>query len=300
MLGRKFTSSAGSNRPSTRTLRYHFVVSAIPMIGFGFIDNSIMLRAGDLIDQLIGDKFKLNTLTAAAYGQAISDVCGVLFGGTIAAFAASLGLHAAKFSESQRELRVVKMVGTAGMAVGVFAGCCLGMTNLLFMDLGSRERLKREKELKTIFQTVVDSSKDLLNAELSTIWLMNDGATELWTHASTNLGNKVLTLSVPKELISERLAGLTVTCAIKQETLNITDCYKDFRFDPSLDKQHDFKTNSMICVPVIGSEGQTLGVVQFINKKDKYGKSSPFSDADCKLARMMAHHVAIFIQQSRN
>lgn len=73
--------------------------SAIPMIGFGFMDNTIMIQAGELIDMsfgssgivhtvsiaplFLGVRFGLSTLTAAAVGQLFSDASGVCFGSTV-------------------------------------------------------------------------------------------------------------------------------------------------------------------------------------------------------------------------
>ena len=51
------------------------------MVGFGFMDNMVMIQAGDLIDNTIGVRFGLKTLAAAACGQIISDMSGVMFGG---------------------------------------------------------------------------------------------------------------------------------------------------------------------------------------------------------------------------
>ena len=55
--------------PPRAELKKFFVASAVPMIGFGFMDNLIMIQAGDLIDNTTGVRFGLATLTAAAFGQ---------------------------------------------------------------------------------------------------------------------------------------------------------------------------------------------------------------------------------------
>ena len=291
---RSFTTNATVEKPPRKLLWYHFLFSGIPMVGFGFIDNSIMLRAGDLIDSAVGDTFKLHSMTAAALGQSISDVCGVLFGSSIAALAYKMGLRAANFSDTQKDLRVVRYFGTAGAAVGVFLGCCIGMTNLLFMDLGAKERERKEKELHTIFQTVVSSSKDIIGAETSTIWIMNNEGSELWTPAGTGLAGAVLRRIVATD------RGLTVACVKAKEIINVKDCYLDERFDCTFDKKHGLLTKSMLCVPVLSDDGKVLGVVQFINKAGKNGTVGSFDEADVKLGRMLAHHVAIFINQSKN
>ena len=86
----------------------------------------------------------LSTLTAAAYGQVVSDVSGTLFGNTIDALAARCGLPGPGLSSAQRQLRSVRMVGMAGAVCGVTLGCLVGMLSLLCMDLEKSERLKRQ------------------------------------------------------------------------------------------------------------------------------------------------------------
>lgn len=61
-------------KPTKKQLRELFVISAVPMIGFGFMDNFIMIQAGGYIDSTLGVKFGLATMTAAAMGQVVSDV----------------------------------------------------------------------------------------------------------------------------------------------------------------------------------------------------------------------------------
>lgn len=55
--------------PTTRQLRVLAMHSALPMVGFGIMDQTIMIQAGDLIDTTLGAKLALPTLAAAACGQ---------------------------------------------------------------------------------------------------------------------------------------------------------------------------------------------------------------------------------------
>jgi hypothetical protein len=92
------------------------------MVGFGFMDNLVMIQAGDAIDSTIGVAFGLSTLTAAAYGQVISDVSGTVFGSAVESAAKWLGLPAAGLTRAQCELRHVRMLSTSSAAVGVVLG----------------------------------------------------------------------------------------------------------------------------------------------------------------------------------
>ncbi len=68
---RKLTSSSGEAafgndavvpKPSTRDLRIHALTQGIPFIGFGLMDNAILIWAGDQIDTHLGVMFGISTL----------------------------------------------------------------------------------------------------------------------------------------------------------------------------------------------------------------------------------------------
>ena len=118
--------------------------------------------------------------------------------------------------------------------------------------------------------------------------MMNEDSTELWTPAGTGLAGQVLRRNLKQD------KGLTVECATTKELINVKDCYKDARFDSALDKKHGMRTQSMLCVPIIG-DGKVLGVVQFINRLNRDGAVVSFEETEAKLGRMLAHHVDIFI-----
>ena len=69
-------------------LRRLFMLSALPMVGFGFMDNVLMLLAGDFIDTHLGSVLHISTLAAAGLGNLFSDLAGLTFGGTIEGVAA--------------------------------------------------------------------------------------------------------------------------------------------------------------------------------------------------------------------
>ena len=49
-------------KPSTRDLRIHALTQGIPFIGFGLMDNAILIWAGDQIDTHLGVMFGISTL----------------------------------------------------------------------------------------------------------------------------------------------------------------------------------------------------------------------------------------------
>ena len=85
-----------------------------PMIGFGIMDNFIMIQAGDAIDRSFGATLGIATLTAAAFGQVFSDVSGVLFGGVVERGVTRMGVVPPNISSAQRRLAVCKNVIIGG------------------------------------------------------------------------------------------------------------------------------------------------------------------------------------------
>lgn len=130
-------------------------------------------QAGDLIDNTIGVRFGLATLTAAAYGQVISDVSGVMSGGVVEAAVTRAGLPVPNLSQAQKQMRVARFTATGGAACGVVVGCLLGMLSLFFLDLEAAERQKRAKELETIFVTVMGEGHRLVAAERCALFLVD-------------------------------------------------------------------------------------------------------------------------------
>lgn len=136
--------TAGEPPVTPRQFRIIFLRAAIPMIGFGLMDQTIMLQAGNAIDCTIGVTFGLSTLTAAAFGQVCSDASGVLFGGTLETLASKAGLPKTGLTIHQRSLPSVKRVRLFGSLCGVFFGCSLGLLNLFFIDTHRSTTLKLE------------------------------------------------------------------------------------------------------------------------------------------------------------
>jgi chitinase len=55
-----------------------FISNGVPFIAFGFLDNFIMIVAGDFIDETFCVAFSLSTMCAAGFGNTLSDVVGIV------------------------------------------------------------------------------------------------------------------------------------------------------------------------------------------------------------------------------
>lgn len=104
------------------------------MVGFGFVDNVIMIVAGDAIDASLGVRFGVSTLAAAGLGNLISDVCGVGMGDLIEVGALRMGLAVPAMTAAEAGMRATAITKTSASVIGISIGCLLGMFPLLFMN----------------------------------------------------------------------------------------------------------------------------------------------------------------------
>lgn len=85
-------------------------------------------------------------------------------------------------------------------------------------------------------------------------------------------------------------------CACTGQILNIPDAYHiegdtPYKFNSSTDISTGYKTVSMLTLPLITSNNQTLGVLQIINAKDEKENVIPFSDDAIDYIRQFASSV---------
>ncbi|CAD7923778.1 unnamed protein product [Amoebophrya sp. A120] len=216
-------------RPTFYQKRVYAVQCAVPMVGFGVMDNLIMIQAGDLIDCTLGATFGLATITAAALGQICSDTSGICFGGFVDAAFNRLGLPVSDLTPDQLALDSVRIVRTMAMAVGVLSGCLLGMTSLLFMDLDKKERLKRQAKLATIFSTLAEEGSDLCNVERCSLYIVEEDQRFVWSAA-----RKVRHTVHAKEIKKQCVADLTKAAIEDHVSVRVlADCLRKLNWSES-------------------------------------------------------------------
>ncbi|MEW5303602.1 MAG: hypothetical protein WDW36_006279 [Sanguina aurantia] len=125
--------STSTESPSVQALSILFLASAIPFIVFGFLDNSIMLVAGEEIDARLGVNLGITMLASAGLGNTLADVIGVGVSTSIEAAVRKLPFlrDSPKLSQHQLASRSAKVVKTLGACSGVALGCVLGLAPLL-------------------------------------------------------------------------------------------------------------------------------------------------------------------------
>lgn len=118
----------------------HFTMKTFPSLGFGFMDNCIMVIAGDMIDSYFGST-GMSSMCAAGFGNCVSDVVGSLVSDKIDQVAEKTIKppnldedeklkQAFDFCPKDLLITTVGRVGTLGEFLGMSFGALLGLTPL--------------------------------------------------------------------------------------------------------------------------------------------------------------------------
>ncbi len=317
---RKFASKQGNNsditQPSNRDLRIHALTQGLPFIGFGIMDNAILIWAGDKIDTHLGVLFGISTLCAAAIGNIISDIAGVGLGAYIEDFCSTkLRLPKVTLSNAQRQLRSVRMAGQLGNVIGLTIGCIIGMFPLLFIDSDEVQKNKKKAKIFDLFRDVMSEAKGLVGAESTCLFLLMDDESSEYpslfkerqsSYDSRYIFGKIFDDSnacieganVKTQLRTQVGRGLVSKAIMGGEIVNVADVQTHPDYDPEISViQHLHKGKSikqMLCVPVLDRYGNTIAVIQATNKED--GLHGRFSKADENVLQALATHISVTLQ----
>ncbi|CAD5213203.1 unnamed protein product [Bursaphelenchus okinawaensis] len=115
-----------------KELKQLFVFNLMPFIGFGILDNMLMILAGEYIEHSIGAVFTISTMAAAALGNTVSDVAGMGLAHYVEQFVVKMGIKQPALTAVQIESSRVRITVNAARTCGLIIGCTLGMFPLLF------------------------------------------------------------------------------------------------------------------------------------------------------------------------
>jgi len=284
-------------RPPSRACAFFAVLSQ---------DNLVMIQAGQYIDSTIGVSLGLATMTAAAAGQVVSDVSGVVFGGTLEQFLTRMSLiRSPDISPAQRQLPICRHVAMAGAVVGVVFGCALGAMTLLLVDLDARHRIERANQLREIVTDMISEEEEeqqqrspssrattgkddagLLSIEGCTVYIANSHDFDIDEEGSEDAKKKNWRTSM--KLLKDAATEAVRECASEKRAI-------------LSDNRH------FLCVPIMDGD-DVLAVIELRHSRPspstrpkrrgaRSTDSGGFSEHDVRTAKVMARHVAIFMNR---
>jgi sigma-B regulation protein RsbU (phosphoserine phosphatase) len=151
------------------------------------------------------------------------------------------------------------------------------------------QRISEIKSPELLLNEIIESCKEVLKAEASSLLIYDEKENELYFEIATGeKGGEVIKKSFK---VGEGIAGWV---AEQRVPLLIEDCYEDPRFNKEFDIKSNFRTKSMICVPMLRKDN-LIGVIQVINKKG----DQIFTERDLNIFSILASQCAISIENAR-
>ncbi|XP_034242526.1 uncharacterized protein LOC117646006 isoform X2 [Thrips palmi] len=141
-------------KPTSKQLFSVGVHNAIPFVGFGFLDNAIMIIAGDYIELMLGSVITISTMAAAALGNTFSDIMGIGSAWYVESLATKIGIKPPNLSPIQLTMNRSRWAANMGRCGGVTIGCLLGMLPLLFMNKDKDKENDAEATKETKQETI--------------------------------------------------------------------------------------------------------------------------------------------------
>lgn len=160
--------------------------------------------------------------------------------------------------------------------------------------------LSATDDLAQVLSVIIDAMRDLLDAERATVFEFDSSTNELFTNVAHGVsdngdsdapgtpGGLTTGIRIPITM------GIAGECARHQAVINVPDAYADPRFNREVDKKTGFRTRSILAVPLVGVDGELIGVAQILNKS-----GGPFGEDDSEIALALAGQAAVAMKRAR-
>lgn len=141
-------------------------------------------------------------------------------------------------------------------------------------------------DLDELLVVIMDEVTRLMEAERSTLFLVDEQTGELWSKVAQDSG--------AQEIRVHRGEGIAGFVAETGEPVNVDDAYTHPRFQPEWDKRTGFRTASVLCMPIRNNRGIISGVIQVLNKRTGH-----FRGNDETLLAALAAPLAVSVENGK-
>jgi sigma-B regulation protein RsbU (phosphoserine phosphatase) len=168
--------------------------------------------------------------------------------------------------------------------------------------LATQEKDKRINQLSLLFEAtrLLNSTLDLaellelilkiarteVTAERGTVFLADKKRQELWSIAASGLDHQEIRIPFGK--------GIAGHVAVSGELINTEDAYKLELFDPTFDQRLNYRTKSLLSLPIRHHSGEIVGVLQLLN-----AQGGKFSADDIGFLTRLSGHMAMALENAQ-
>lgn len=139
-------------------------------------------------------------------------------------------------------------------------------------------------DLDALLGTIVEAACEVLDCERATIFLYDRQTDELFSRVASGVDG----IRFPAE------RGIAGAAARQRICVNVPDAYADPRFHPDIDHRTGFRTRNLLTFPLENLQGDLMGVLQALNKRE-----GVFDAGDEELARVLSAQAGVALDRAR-
>ncbi len=164
------------------------------------------------------------------------------------------------------------------------------------------------QDIDTLLEKILTSARDLTNADAGTIYIKR-GDQLCFNHTQNHAlqsrlpsGEKLIYTSFKVPINPHSISGYVASTG---QTLNIPDVYQlrpddgSYAFDRSYDEKTNYRTQSMLTIPLKNNMLDIVGVMQLINAMNPDGEIVAFPEEEISLVHIFAHNAALAIERAQ-
>lgn len=166
--------------------------------------------------------------------------------------------------------------------------------------------LVRVQDLDMTMEHILTEARRFVNADAGSIYIMDRKQGVLqFSHTQNDTlqhrlpkGKKLIYSYFTLPVNEQTIAGYVASTG---QLMNIEDVYRidpqrPYAFNAKFDKLSDYRTVSMLTLPLANNRGRILGVLQVINAKNEAGDIIPFSHEDLTIMQAYAAYASVALE----
>ncbi|MCI5050049.1 MAG: GAF domain-containing protein [Rickettsiales bacterium] len=175
--------------------------------------------------------------------------------------------------------------------------------------------LSLETDPDKVLETILNESMSIAKADGGTLYILNEDDTLAYEIVRTDslgihfggIGRESPPLKPVPLYDGEGNANLRkqiVSAVLEKKIVNIDDAYDckdyDFKGTKSFDEKNDYRTKSVLTLPMLNHKSEAIGGIQLINSRDdETGETVSFSEKAALIVRALAAQAAVILDNKQ-
>src|SRR5947209_4816692 len=141
-------------------------------------------------------------------------------------------------------------------------------------------------DLTELLELILRIARTEVKADRASVFLVDHKHNELWSIIASGLDHQEIRIPFGN--------GIAGRVASTGETVNVEDAYKPPFFESGFDPKLNYKSTSLLCLPIRHHSGTIVGVIELLNSQ-----SGRFSAEDADFLSRLSGHMAMALENAR-